>query len=97
MVLSPATQQYQQQLLYHLPNFLSVFDHRDKWQRQSDCDKSSKGEMLWRTNKVLIVENKAGHLESIQTMLEEHKVAFDIAKNGLMALERYKRQMQDGG
>lgn len=46
--------------------------------------------------KVLIVEDNAFNIVPIKSTLEKNKIQFDIAKNGSMAVERYKNIMKEG-
>lgn len=46
--------------------------------------------------KVLIVEDNAFNIVPIKTTLEKKQIEYDIAKNGLMAVDRYNHIMKEG-
>lgn len=53
-------------------------------------------EKIEKQVKVLIVEDNAFNIVPIKTTLDRHHIEYDIAKNGLMAVDRYNQMMSEG-
>ncbi len=69
------------------------------WSRPkcSDADKSEEERKVKEeTTKVLVVEDNAFNIVPITATLGKNAVAFDIAKNGMMAVDRYEQTMREG-
>ena len=70
-----------------------------KWLKASlvaeDKEKKS-SEKLEKSLKVLIVEDNGFNIIPIKSTLEKKHIEYDVAKNGLMAVDRYHQIMTEG-
>ncbi len=101
---SGGTKQYQESIMYF--SVKGIRGDRNmqrgkrvwcKTQDQGDSAEEGKSEAEARkAPRVLVVEDNAFNIVPITATLGKNAVDFDIAKNGLMAVERYERTMRDG-
>jgi len=49
-----------------------------------------------KTPKVLIVEDNVFNVLPIQATLKRNHIEYDLAKNGLMAVDRYNQSLKEG-
>ncbi len=54
------------------------------------------GHQLQNMFKVLIVEDSDFNIVPMKATLEKHHIDFDVAKNGMMAVDRYNQIMREG-
>ena len=59
-------------------------------------DEYNKEEVFKNKPKVLIVEDNGFSIIPIQTTLKRNHIEYDVAKNGLMAVDRYNQAMKEG-
>lgn len=78
--------------------FIRKLSKKKQWKKVviSQVEDSNSNGKIEQQYKVLIVEDNAFNIVPIKATLEKNRIEFDIAKNGLMAVDRYNHIMKDG-
>ena len=67
---------------------------RREWLKANKERADSAAKVAHKLPKVLIVEDNTFNLVPIKITLDRHKIDYDIAKNGLMAVDRYTNKIK---
>eukprot|EP01022_Parablepharisma_sp_SALTPOND_P020418 TRINITY_DN3722_c1_g1_i1.p1 TRINITY_DN3722_c1_g1~~TRINITY_DN3722_c1_g1_i1.p1 ORF type:complete len:597 (+),score=72.17 TRINITY_DN3722_c1_g1_i1:1474-3264(+) len=82
----------------HTANYQSKINKmrtRKKWQKVLISPEEKPEDIKRKTPKVLIVEDNQFVVLPIQTTLKRNRIEYDLAKNGLMAVDRYNQAMKE--
>ncbi len=67
-----------------------------RWKRVAGQNEDKAGDTREKVLKVLIVEDNGFNVLPIQSTLKKFHISYDLAKNGLMAVDRYNDTMKEG-
>ncbi len=68
-----------------------------KWKKMAEQGETTQEDgASGKVVKVLIVEDNGFNVLPIQATLNRHHIGYDLAKNGLMAVDRYNQSMMQG-
>ena len=67
-----------------------------KWGKEQNVHVEKEETKKANQLKVLIVEDNDFNIVPIKTTLSRNQIGFEIAKNGVMAVERYQRSIREG-
>ena len=68
---------------------------KKKWQKNSNQSGNKSSEVIAKAPKVLIVEDNQFNVLPIQSTLTRNRIEYHLAKNGLMAVDRYNQAMKE--